>query len=99
MDGGESAADEIVCEISGGGLQGKLVHRVGVNYDRSGSQCLSSLSERLVELKDVLNRNLTELVDKEKGIVPSEDRLQDAEAEEDDSSDSGPNDSFASYSQ
>ena len=84
------ATDEIVCEISGGGLQENVLHRVRVNYDGNDSpQSLSSLSERLAELKELVNRSLTELVDKEKKLVPSGNQMLDVEAEDEDSSEPG----------
>ena len=88
------SSEEIVCQISGGIDQVKILHRfrVEVKEDSNDSQRLSSLCERLTELKGVVNASLTELVEKGKGLPSAnagKDQIEDIELEEEGSSDSG----------
>ena len=87
------SSEEIVCQISGGIDQVKILHRFRVvKEDSTDSQRLSSLCERLTELKEVVNASLTELVEKQKGLPSAnagKDQMKDNELEEEGSSDSG----------
>ena len=55
-------ANQLTCKISGG--QNSIQHVLDV--DVSNDCYLSTLSDKLSVLKDMINTNLTELVDKEK---------------------------------
>lgn len=54
---------QLICKISGG--QAGIEHVLDVNVP-SNDCYLSTLSDKLSVLKDLINSNLTELVDKEK---------------------------------
>lgn len=77
-------ASQLICKISGGQDSIQHVLDVGVSND-----CyLSTLSDKLSVLKDIINSNLTELVDKEKALHASNGNRR-SQKQYDDMSESG----------
>ncbi len=91
MDGPPSA--EIICEIFDRIEHNKILHKEKVNY-AGGSQDphgLTELCEGLRKMKSDVNASLTGLVEKEKGLNPSNvgENNGEMDLEEEESSESG----------